>query len=257
MSYPNTIEHENNSFLFAKSSDDLLNTLAAIDISVPGRTKGRTTEHTERYSICRLLSTLAETDYLSYPLCLTKRERPDFLLKCNEQTIGIEVTEATSHDYSSYQALVEHKRPGHFIEPTHFRHGKELGKDRKQELLYKYKLTGIPWGGDEAEREWSLFIKDAIEKKTKKLQEGSFSKFNQNWLVIYDNSPTSFLNEQDLIPYIEALFPIESSFSFDFIFIESSWFKEDSSVSEAKIFVLSNKEQKYLSVNDLWRRFST
>jgi hypothetical protein len=254
MNCSDALKETEGSFLKANNADDLLKALADVDISVPGRTKGRTTEHTERYSICHLLSTLAETDYLSYPLCLTKRERPDFLLNCNEQTIGIEITEATSHDYSSYQALIEHKKPGHFIEPTHFRHGKTLGNERKKDLLQKDKLTGVPWSGDEVEKEWSLFIKDAIEKKTKKLQEDSFSKFDQNWLVIYDNSPPSFLNEEDLIPYIETLFPIRSSFWFDLIFIESSWFKKDSSVSEAKIFALSDCDQKYLSVNDVWKR---
>jgi hypothetical protein len=254
MNCSDALKETEGSFLKANKADDLLKALAAVDISVPGRTKGRTTEHTERYSICHLLSTLAETDYLSYPLCLTKRERPDFLLNCSEQTIGIEITEATSHDYSSYQALIEHKKPGHFIESAIFRHGRTLSNERKKELLNAEKLISCGWAGDGAEREWSLFIKDAIEKKTKKLQEGSFSKFNQNWLVIYDNSPTSFLNEEDLIPYIKTLFPIGSAFSFDFIFIESSWFKEDSSVSEAKIFVLSNSDQKYLSVNNVWKR---
>lgn len=241
-------------FLAASNADDLLKALATMDISVPRRTKGRKTEHTERYSICHLLSTLAKTDYLSYPLCLKKRERPDFLLNCNEKTIGIEVTEATSHDYSSYQALVEYKNPGHFIEPALFRHGEQLSNDRKKELLNAEKLISCGWAGDGAEREWSLFIKDAIEKKKAKLQENSFSKFNQNWLLIYDNSPTSFLNQEYLIPYIETLFPVEGTPFFDLILIESSWFEEDSSVSEAKMFVLSDSGQKYLSVNDLWKK---
>lgn len=253
MNYSEVLKENQGSFLKASSADDLLETLAAVDIFVPGRTKGRTKEHTERYSICHLLSTLAETGYLSYPLCLSKRERPDFLLNCNGQKIGIEVTEATSEDYSEHLTYAESNNKD-FIEPALFKHGEKLSKNKKNELLTAEKLISDGWAGDGAEEEWSLFIKEAIEKKTNKLQEDGFFKFNQNWLVIYENSPASFLNEEELIPYIETLFPVESSFCFDLIFIESSWFKEDSSVSEAKIFVLSNCDQKYLSVNDVWKR---
>lgn len=246
----------NDNYLSANGADDLLKSLACVDISVPGRTKGRTTEHTERYSICRLLSTLVHTEHLSYPLSLVKRERPDFLLTCNGREIGVEVTEATSKDYSSYQALVEHKRPGHFIESAIFRHGKTLSNDRKKELLNAEKLISCGWAGDGAEREWSLFIKDAIEKKQVKLQEDSFSKFDQNWLVIYDNSPTSFLNQELLIPYIKALFPTRDLLCFDMIFIQSSWFEGESAVSEAKIFALSLAGEEYLSIEDVWKKKS-
>ncbi|PIR37832.1 MAG: hypothetical protein COV35_07845 [Alphaproteobacteria bacterium CG11_big_fil_rev_8_21_14_0_20_39_49] len=253
MNCSKVIAKQDYDILSACSAEYLLKALAAIDISVPRRTGGRTTEHTECYSICRLLSTLAKTDYLSYPLSLTKRERPDFLLDCNGQSIGIEVTEATSTDYSSYQALVQHKNPGHFIEPTHFRHGERISRKRKQELLEAETLTSIPWSGDEAEKEWSLFIKDAIEKKHKKLKELSFDKFNQNWLLIYDNCPASFLNKEDLIPYIEKFLPKHTFPYFDMIFIESSWFEENSSVGEAKIFAVSHKDCRYFSVEDIWK----
>jgi hypothetical protein len=254
MSCSDAREEDEDSFLAASNADDLLKALSAIDISVPRRTKGRTTEHTERYSICHLLSTLAETDYLSYPLYLTKRERPDFMLNCNEQTIGIEVTEATSCDYSSYQALIEHKNPGHFIEPAIFRHGKKLSNDRKKELLNAEKLISCGWAGDGAEREWSLFIKDAIEKKTTKLQENSFSKFDKNWLLIYDNCPASFLQKEMLVPYIEKLLPISDGLCFDRIFIESSWLEEEAPVSEAVIFALYGNNQEYLPLNDVWKQ---
>lgn len=244
----------NKEIISADSLDCLVSLLTAIDISVPRRTSGRTTDHTERYSICRLLSTLAKTEYLSYPLSLVKRERPDFLLTCNSQNIGIEITEATSKDYCSYQALVEHRNPGHFIEPTHFRHGKELTQEHKQKLLQQDKLTGVPWCGDAAEKEWSLYIKEAIENKSKKLNEQSFEKFHQNWLLIYDSTPTSFLEKELLIPYLGDLFQTYSSLCFDIVFIESSWFENASGFSTSKIIVLSNKEPKFLSIENLWKK---
>ena len=83
----------------APSSVDLLSQLAAIDISVPLRTEGRTTEHCERWSICRFLAAYAATDVLGYPLHLEKRERPDFLLRLPGSDFGIEVTEAVPPDW--------------------------------------------------------------------------------------------------------------------------------------------------------------
>lgn len=243
-----------NVILSANSGEDLLKILAAIDISVPGRTEGRKTEHTERYSICRLLSTLAKTEYLSYPLSLTKRERPDFLLTCKGQTIGIEVTEATSTDYSSYQALVQKQNPGHFIEPSHFRHGETLDRERQQELLQADKLTSDGWVGDGVEKEWSLFMKGAIEKKHQKLQEQSFEKFSQNWLLIYDNTPTLALDREYLIPYIETLLQNHTTPYFDMIFIESCWSEEESSESERKIFAVSHTDWKCFSLEDVWKQ---
>ena len=187
-----------------------------------------------------MLSTLAKTDYLCYPLSLTKRERPDFLLTCNEKEIGIEVTEATSADYSAFQALIEHKNPNHFIEPAYFRHGKEVNKDK---LLNAKKLKSTGWNGDEPEKEWSLFIQDAIAKKLKKLQDPSFSKFNQNWLLIYDNCPAMFLNKDLLMPYIENLFPHPTPHH-----IETSWFDTIFVENEEQLLVVSHNSNKYFNI---------
>lgn len=44
----------------ANSRLELIDVLKSIDITVPQRTKGRTTEHTERYSIVQYLRTLVE-----------------------------------------------------------------------------------------------------------------------------------------------------------------------------------------------------
>lgn len=194
-----TVKTSECNYLYANSADDLLKTLACIDISVPDRTKPRT-EAIERYSVCRLLSTLARTEYLLYPLSLKRRERPDFLLTCNGQEIGIELTQATSEDYSAFRTHVErsqqrYKGHWHFIEPTHFRHGKPLNKKQQDDLLDSEKLKGRPWSGDEAEKEWSLYIRDALKNKQSKFQKNNFAKFDQNWLAIHHNSPASFLNK--------------------------------------------------------------
>jgi hypothetical protein len=84
----------------ARSISELVDGLRAIDITVPLRTEGRTTEHCERWSICRFLSTYAGTNLLGYPLKIEKRERPDFLLSLPSRRVGIEITEAVPPDWA-------------------------------------------------------------------------------------------------------------------------------------------------------------
>lgn len=102
---------------------ELLAALRGIDISVPPRSAGRKTEHTETWTICRLLSTLEASGLLSYPVALTHRDRPDFHLQSGSRDIGIEVTEAISEQYAAYAALAEREFPGAWLEPAHFKWG--------------------------------------------------------------------------------------------------------------------------------------
>ena len=56
----------------ANNQAALFSILRAIDIRVPTRKQGRTTEHCERWSICRLFATLAKNDLIEYPVELVK-----------------------------------------------------------------------------------------------------------------------------------------------------------------------------------------
>jgi len=73
--------------------ETLLSVLSRVDISVPGRSKGRKTKHTEIWMICHLLSTLAHNERLSYPVSVVHRDRPDFLVRNGNREIGVEATE--------------------------------------------------------------------------------------------------------------------------------------------------------------------
>lgn len=243
--------------LSAANGQDLLNHLASIDISVPSRIEGRKSVHREMYSICRLLSSLAATEHLIHPLYLQKRERPDFLLNCNSHEIGIEVTEATSQDYSEFLTLAERDDADHLlIEPCHFSYGTTLTLEQKQSLLRQTKLTGDGWAGDGAEREWSFFIQAAIANKCKKSNRPDFQKFEQNWLLVYDNTPTLFLDEDLLFPYLEKLWPTNTPSCFDKIFIEAALTNENSPISETKIVALSYKSVEYFPLKNLWKKIS-
>lgn len=236
------------------STENLLKYLLKINISVPGRSEGRKTKDTEKYSICRLLSTLSETHYLQYPISLIKRERPDYQLNCNETNIGIEVTQATNQDYSEFLTYAAHVSPKHTIEPSHFRHNKRITKNEKNKLIEQERLTARPWIGDDVEKEWSLYIQDAIQSKSAASNKVGFEKFEKNWLLIYDNTPCSFLDKNLLLPYIENFKFNYNPKYFDNIFIETQWTEEEKCISEGIIISINNHSIKYFLIKDLWKK---
>ncbi len=173
--------------LKAENDSALLKIISQIDVSVPERTEGRTKEHTERYSIVHLLSSLIERDLLTYPLFLTKRERPDFLLEMNNKCIGIEHTEAISENEAHKDVLIEKMNDSncHFID-----HHKpeELKKTHKQIVdEIQGSELGDGWVDDLVEKEWAAVMYSFIERKEKSLLKVGYSTFDKNWLLIYDN----------------------------------------------------------------------
>jgi hypothetical protein len=223
----------------------LFSVLSKLDISVPLRTEGRKTEHTETWAICRLLATLAESNFFRYPLSVKHRDRPDFFLRDGKTQIGCEVTEAVSEQYAAYSALAEREFPEVFLEPSHFRWGQEARSvEEMRTLLRQTKLTAPPWVGDRPEREWASYIGSIIDSKTEKLRKPAFGKFEENWLAVYDNLPLSHI---ELDKAIGFLYPkLESYWSsvpaFGSVFIEHGPVIAKLSSIETRIFIL----------HDLW-----
>ena len=229
----------------AATKIDLISVLRSFDITVPLRTEGRKTQHVERWSICRLLSTLAENGLLCYPVALKHRDRPDFLLQCHEAKIGIELTEASSEQYTAYSALAEHEFPDSFLEPGHFRWGSpKRTTEEMRELLRQEQLSSPPWVGDHAEREWALYFQSVIETKLLKLAKPEFEKFPENWLAIYDNLPLQHIHLEKAIGFL--LPELERTWAnipgFHAVFIEHG----------AVVVKLSPNKSTYMVLHDLW-----
>ncbi len=229
----------------ASSRLDLLTSLRGIDISVPGRTAGRKTHHTELWTICRLLSTLADSKLLAYPVSLMHRDRPDFHLQSGTLQIGIEVTEAVSEQYAAYAALAEREFPGVWIEPGHFKWGgPKLSVDEMRAILRRDKLTAEPWVGDIAEREWASYMASIVQTKAQKLNKSEFTKFGKNWLAIYDNLPMPNIHLGEAVGFLIPL--LRSHWvqvpAFDAIFIEHG----------PVIAEISAKSKRHLCLIDLW-----
>lgn len=227
------------------SCPDLLAALRDVDISVPGRTDGRKTHHTESWTICRLLSTLAASRLLSYPVSLKHRDRPDFLLRSGARYIGIEVTEAVSEQYAAYSALAEREFPSVWLEPGHFRWGAtKLTVEEMRAILRRGKLTAEPWAGDLAEREWASYMASIVETKIQKLAKAEFEKFPKNWLAIYDNLPMPTIHLGNAIDFLRPLLRNHwgRSPAFQAIFIEHG----------PIIARLSATSKRHLHLKDLW-----
>lgn len=229
----------------ATCKDDLCAALMGVDISVPARTAGRKTPHTETYTISHLLSTLAEGNLLSYPLSVTHRDKPDFLIEGGTSKIGIEVTEAISQQYAAYCALAEREFPDVLLEPAHFRWGApNLTVDEMRELLRQSQLTSDGWVGDGPEQEWALFIQSAVDTKLAKLARSDFGKFDHNWLSVYDNLPLPNLHLGNAIAILQPLLQDRWSLApaFDTLFVEHG----------PVIAKITAGGSAHLVLNDLW-----
>lgn len=228
-----------------ESSLNLLAVLRGVDLSVPGRIDGRTTDHTETWTIARLLSTLANSDWIAFPLTVTHRDRPDSLIQFGTQKIGVEITEAVSTQYAAYCALAEREFPDVFLEPAHFRwDSPSLSAEEMRALLRQSQLTSVGWVGDRPEQEWALFIQSIVDAKLAKLAQPGFEKFDQNWLAVYDNLP---LPNVHLAKAIELLQPlIEDRWSSDPCF--HALFIEHGPI----IVCITPEGSKHLLLNDLW-----
>jgi len=228
----------------ANNIEEFLNKLKAIDIKVPPRANGRSTKHCEIWSVCRLLSTLANIGELSFPLQLTHDDRPDFILEMGERKIGIETTEAVNQQYAWASTFPEARN--NFIDVSHFKYG--TPKRIKKELLSivsQDQNTGPGWEGDSVEREYADIITDSINSKIKKLRNEEFNKFGKNWLSIFFNytlpclefDEANNLLRQKLFSYWES----ESVFSDVFVEIYQ------------RIIWYSSDRTEILTINNLWK----
>jgi len=206
----------------ADSSQELLSTLASIDISVPLRTEGRTKEHCEQWSICRFIASFADSKMLTFPLSISHRDKPDFLLKLGSKMVGIEVTEAVPENNAAIDAYREHKEiDGPFFLKHHLPSAAQLHvADLRREA--NSNDPGDGWGGDSVEREWAFAMKAFIRGKIEKSRKLDFELFESNWLLMYDNWPLPALNQAGAAKRLFETLAPEDYVPFENIFIECS-----------------------------------
>lgn len=228
----------------ANNREHLLSILKKINISVPPICNGRKTEHCERWSICRLLATLASREKIDFPMQLIKRERPDFLLANDDRQIGIEITEAINPEYAKAKTLPEAKVDGAIIDPSLFK-WKTPARPLKvlRSIISRQKLTGPGWDGSSVEIEYADAILDNIETKTKKLHSEGYGRFSENWLSIYCNLtlPALDIEEANLF-FKEKAENYWSDSSFTRVFVDNG----------KAIIAYSSHGSEVIDIENLW-----
>lgn len=185
--------------LSASRIDDLAAALRAYNCVVPERAAGRTNDHVERYSIVRVLGTIAWVP-ADFPLQLFKRESPDFLLECRGRSIGIEHTETLTENAGKEASL---RSLGHGPE-AYFPRPMILGEARKssRQLIDEIEADemGTGWCGDSVERSWVDAMLHFFRCKSMGGRKSTYQRFEHNWLIMYDNWNAPALNREKAVP---------------------------------------------------------
>ena len=157
----------------AASAAELEAVLEGIDITVPRRTRGRRSEHRERYCIVHYLRTLERNGLVQFPLRITKRESPDFEIEIGSRFLGLEVTDAGHPRHQQAMTELEKAPPGSLLEENVVRKPGEA-------------LRGRGFAGDEPERFWTQEVLAAVREKTARL--AAYEELPAYELLLYDNT---------------------------------------------------------------------
>ena len=192
--------------LTAASAEELKVALAAIDIHVPIRTKGRKKEHSERYSIAHLLASLPSED-IFYPVNLTHQDRPDFFLQMANLDVGIEHVEAVPENHV-WASIYRQKGVGPQVHLLEKHQPGELSRSNNTILndIIRDKASS-PWVGNEVEVDWAKVMLHFIDAKVKIINKSGFAKFEENWLLIYNNWPLPSVHHEEACSLLTNSFP--------------------------------------------------
>ena len=183
----------------ASSYAELCRELRAFDVRVPGRTQGRKTEHTEAWVTCRFLVTIADTDLLPFPFCVEPRDKPDLVLFFPKtgRRIGVELTEAILEDQANTDAQAERECSPDIRHRYRYRVSDPPRPQDEIRTRAQGKEPIRPFMGDSVERDWVEAMLHVVQKKADKLAKLDFTKYKNNWLLIYDNlESVSLLDER-------------------------------------------------------------
>lgn len=206
--------------LQADTPAELKTKLGALNIEVPLRAEKRKSSQVERYCIAHLLATLP-AERLSFPLTLTHRDRPDFLLTMlDDGDVGIEHTEAVPENVARAQVLRERGAGPDVYFITHATPGEPRKTAAELRSEIETDAPGGAWVGDSPEREWAAAIAHYAKEKLPKVTADGFARYPTNWLVVYDNWPLPAVDYTKAATYLAPLLKKMGAFAvFDAIFV--------------------------------------
>jgi hypothetical protein len=227
----------------ARSKGELLLQLAATDIAVPLATEGRTKEDVERWSVLRLLATLAQYEQLTYPLQARPGDRPDYVVAVPAGTIGIEVTEAVPTNWAWASARREKQNYEEPVMLERFTPGEALRTPEAIEEIAQGRNTGSIWEGNAVEEQFAeVMLHFSLEKKEAFGKTG-FKTCDSNWLIIYKRWPLPGLNESlGAKHFSQRLLQLSEPLPFEKVFVEC-W---------KTFWEFSHGSVTSLQINDVW-----
>ena len=228
----------------------LLAELKNIDISVFNKADRMDKRNRERRSVLYLLSTMAASGGLEFPLELTPIENnghksPDYIMKMNGLTVGVEITDAFGdNDYRRDQIF---DRSGDSVGPVVVESPVAKRKNYPElELQIEDSRKSDGCAGDQSERIWANYMFLIVRKKIQRLLKGeNYERFDEDWLLVEDWLPISMygVDRSISIGYLVELIGRElKSLGYHRVMIRS----------KDKIHLISDSVCLDMPVNDLW-----
>lgn len=173
--------------------EGLLQFIADVDISVPGRTEGRRSYHRERYCMVHYLQTLADVSLLEFPLKILRSESPDFFLNFTNYSLGVEIRDVGTEHSQEATTLLERSPARTFLEgEASLRRPGEAMQHRGYE-------------GNEGDVTLSDLILDALDDKARTINSPHFQATDFYDILLYDNSHIVLVSDfQTLRPILDA-----------------------------------------------------
>lgn len=191
------LENDGDTLRFADAAD-LAARLSAADMrEAARRSAGLRDDKGERYALTRFLLQAAQLGDLTFPLTITKSERPDFTLVSERGNWGIEVTQTTTTEINRDIAVARRKGDPGYLEYTPNGHMmvQPDGKLRSEGL-----------SGHADCRRMACLAAEAVQKKLRVLNTPGYTALANNVLLLLDTYGIMFGADElpDLARHIGA-----------------------------------------------------
>ena len=224
------------------TEDELIKILKNFNTLLSSVGCGRTKSHDERFAICMLLSSLAKTQELNYPLELLHQDKPDFKLMLGAEISGIEITFARNQNQAHFKALMNRSEKQKVYSTNVFAPDKILTKNEMQKLI-DHNVSGYPLMGEQPYINWAAYVSQGISKKSAAFKNDKFKKYSKNSLVVVVETPDMICIDDinKAIKYLEEVWP--KDIGFDCVYVQQY---------DYIIKIVPNRLASVYVVNDIW-----
>ena len=116
---------------------------------------------------------------------LKQRDKPDFVIQDDDQTIGLEVCNASPEEYQRATKVLHHRQWEGCVFTGNLQHRNE--RRSTSELTSEATNPNVQWqNSGEIHDRWRMGIERRLLEKERAFTNAGFSRFDQNWLLIYD-----------------------------------------------------------------------